>query len=84
MQTTPTPKPTGVMSIMGKEGDTKHYWNVDNSSEVDAAREVFNAHRSRGYAAFRMTPGGEQSGEQLREFDPTAGSILFIPQMQGG
>lgn len=77
---------TGVMSIMGREGDTKHYWNARNQAEVDVAREVFTEHRSRGYLAFAMNRnrGNETQGEQMHEFDPAAGSILFIPQMQGG
>lgn len=74
---------TGVMSIMGKEGDTKYYWNARDADEARIAKEVFDAHHKKGYRAFHMNKKGDQ-GEQMDEFDPSAGSILFIPQMQGG
>lgn len=74
---------TGVMSIMGKEGDTKHYWNVKKWDDVQSAKEVFDLYRKKGYLAFSMNKKGDQ-GEQMVEFDPSAGSILFVPPMQGG
>ena len=84
MQSQPQPSDaTGHMSIMGKEGDTKFYWNSANADQVSAAEEVFNAHKGKGYLAFRMNAKGDQ-GEQLTTFDASAESVLFIPQMQGG
>lgn len=74
---------TGHMSVMGKDGDTKFYWNAKDPEQVAAAKEIFDAHRGKGYCAFHMSSKGDQ-GEQMGEFDPDAGSILFIPQMQGG
>lgn len=74
---------TGTMSIMGKEGDTKYHWSACNPDQVAMARETFDAHRGKGYLAFRMNDKSNQ-GDQMTEFDPAAESILFIPQMQGG
>jgi hypothetical protein len=71
------------MSVMGSDGDTKYYWNAQNPDQVAIAREVFQTHRGRGYLAFSMNAKGDQ-GEQMREFDQSANSILFIPAMQGG
>ncbi len=70
------------MSVMGKEGDTKFTWNPKNAKEVEAAQETWDLYKKRGFAAFRMKLWGK--GEQMREFDPKAGRILFIPPMQGG
>lgn len=68
---------------MGKEGDTKFYWNAGNPDQTQVAKEVFDSHRSKNFLAFKMNAKGDQ-GEQMTEFDPTAESVLFIPQMQGG
>lgn len=75
---------TGEMSVMGREGDTKFYWDVHNWTEVEAAKATFDLYKGKGFAAFHMTPKGKQDGEQMKDFDPAAGRILFIPQMQGG
>lgn len=72
------------MSIMGKEGDTKFYWNSKDPAQIEAAKEVFATHKGKGYMAFHMVAKGDQKGEQMHEFDPEAGSILFVPQMRGG
>ena len=88
MQTQQNPQsgnPTGHMSVMGQEGDTKYHWDAKDPVSVEAAQEVFNAHKAKGFLAFRMNAKGEQVGDgQLAAFDPEAESVLFIPQMQGG
>ena len=74
---------TGEINILSKEGDTKHYWNASDPSEVASVKAVFDAFRSRGYTAARMGRAGT-AGEVITEFDPSAGSILFIPRVAGG
>lgn len=74
---------TGEISALSKEGDTKHHWNKDDPAEVEVAKEVFASYKRQGYAAARMNPGGE-AGEMIREFDPTAESLLMIPPIAGG
>jgi hypothetical protein len=72
------------IAVMGKEGDVKTIWNPQNAAEVDNARATFANMRAKGYAAFRVAANGEQ-GEQITEFDPTAGKmILMVPALQGG
>lgn len=75
---------TGSMAVMGKEGDTKHFWDKKNPADVALARRTFNRFRQMGYAAFRLKDGTENKGEQLDEFDPDAERIIFMPQMKGG
>ncbi len=73
---------TGEMIVMNAEGDTKHYWNIHNWSEVEAAKETFDVYKRKGFTAFSMIRG--KQSKQLQEFDPAAGSILFVPLMAGG
>jgi len=70
------------MSIMNDEGDTKITWDPVNPASVEVASTAFASYRSQGYQAFAMTSG--TTGEQMEGFDPSVGSIVFIPQMQGG
>lgn len=74
---------TGEMSIMGKSGDTKQYWNVKSWDEVEAAKMTFDLYIEKGFKAFSMDSLGEK-GEPITSFDPSAGSIIFIVPMQGG
>lgn len=70
------------MSVMGKEGDTKFTWNPKDETEVEAAKATWDLYKSKGFAAFRMKRSNK--GDQMHDFDPKAGRILFIPPMQGG
>jgi hypothetical protein len=74
---------TGEIAVMGKEGDSKHYWNVKNWDEVRLAKEVFDKYVGAKFKPYNMNSKGDK-GEPMSEFDPSAGSILFIPAMQGG
>lgn len=70
------------MSILSAEGDTKCFWDPSNPESVSAASDTFATYSSRGYRAFAMSSGTE--GEVMSGFDPSVGSILFIPPLQGG
>lgn len=72
----------GEMSVMGKEGDTKFTWNAKDPKEVEAAKATWDLYKGKGFAAFRMKRSSK--GDQMHEFDPKAGRILFVPPMQGG
>jgi hypothetical protein len=70
------------MSIMGKDGDTKCFWDPDDPDSVGVAQASFESYRGQGYRAARFN--GDEQGDIINEFDPTAGRILFIPPLQGG
>jgi hypothetical protein len=74
----------GAMSVMGREGDTKHIWNKNDPVEVEAARKQFDHFRSKKYLAFHVKGKDGDKGEQMTEFDPNAERIIFTPPMQGG
>lgn len=73
-----------MMSIPDETGDTRSVWNPNDVTDVDMARAAFNQAKSKGMTAFNVDPSsGEKSG-QMREFDPTAGKVIFVKQLQGG
>lgn len=71
------------MHIIDETGDTKHMWNPRDMDEVAAARKLFQTFNDKGFKAFRVNARGE-AGERIREFDPSAEKIIFIPQLAGG
>lgn len=74
---------TGEMSVMGREGDTKHYWNAKNWDETRLAKEVYDKYVESKFKPYRMKTNGDP-GEPMDSFDPSTGSILFVPAMAGG
>jgi len=78
-----SPSSTGVLEAMDATGDTKSYWDRNNPAEVAAAQASFDALKKKGYVAYRLSSDGT-TGEQMREFDPTAERVLMRPALQGG
>jgi hypothetical protein len=79
------PEGKHAMAIMGKPGDTKVIWDPDSPDEVNAVRTQFDALvRTKRYKAFRVDGKYGERGEQMDQFDPEAGRIIFVPPMQGG
>lgn len=79
--------PAGMhaMAVMGKEGDTKHIWDKTQPAEVEAARAMWTKLVvDNRYLAFSVKGKDGAKGDQMREFDPNAERIIFVPQMQGG
>lgn len=71
--------------IMGREGDTKAIWDKNNPDEVEAARAQFNMLvKQKKFTAFYVVGKEGDKGEQMREFDPKAERIIFVPAMAGG
>lgn len=74
-----------MISVLTGYGDLKKVWNSANQDEVEDARRSFD-HLVKGkkYLAFRVNEAGENSGTQIREFDPTAGKMILVPPVAGG
>lgn len=72
------------MAVMGETGDSKHIWDKNKPAEVEAARAMFDTLTKKGYRAFHVHGKEGEQGEQMREFDPHAERVIFVPQMQGG
>jgi len=71
------------LRVMDGTGDTKLIWEEDNEVEVDAARELFNKLRGKGYNAYAVKENGKK-GELINKFEPAAEKIILAPPMSGG
>ena len=84
------PEGHGLMSTLDVSGDSRHIWDRGNEAEVAAARALFDAltkpksRGGQGHLAYRAVGKRGDQGEQLREFDPDAERIIFVPQIVGG
>lgn len=73
-----------MISVLSGYGDLKKVWNAANQDEVEDARRSFNhLVKEKKYAAFKVTAAGDK-GEQIREFDPSAGKMILVPPVAGG
>jgi len=70
------------MSVMNEEGDTTISWDPTNPESVEVATSAFETYAGRGYRAYAMQSSTQ--GEIMDGFDPNVGSVLFVPQFQGG
>ncbi len=68
---------------MNRNGDTRHEFKVGDQAEIAKAMEVFNKLIGQGkFASVPAKDGG--SGRLIKEFDPTAETIIFRNQNVGG
>lgn len=72
----------GMICVLDHTGDTRTEWDVNDVASVCEARKVFNEFRERNYIAYKKT--GEGTGEQVRDFDPTAEEIVMSRPLVGG
>jgi hypothetical protein len=70
-----------------ESGHTRHMWDTEDPTEVEAAEQIFNTLTGRGYAAFSVKEGG-RTGEPMRTFNPESGAMVLkmvmVPPMRGG
>ena len=74
---------SGIMRIMGVQGDTKLIWDKNNADEVKAAEKMFDELISKRFTAFSVSEKGDKD-EMIRKFDADAEKIIMVPRMQGG
>jgi hypothetical protein len=68
--------------VMDHTGDTRHYFDADDTEAISRAKERFKALTSLGFTAAVRTAAGEVTVS--RSFDPTAEEMLFFPRLVGG
>lgn len=73
-----------TMNILGGNGDTAVAYDPAVTEEVEETRRRFDELIAEGYTGFTATREGKQTGEQTREFDPTAEQIVMVRPLQGG
>jgi hypothetical protein len=78
------------MLVMDRTGHTTVTWDVDDKVSVADAKDKFDEMVGRGYTAFAIRTieddgiTVEEKGQRITTFDPKAGKIMLIPQLQGG
>lgn len=74
-----------LFEVMDKSGDTKIMWDRNNQDEVKIAKQAFEElTKTKKFVAFYVTDKDGTKGEQMREFDPRAERVIFVPPMAGG
>jgi hypothetical protein len=68
--------------VMDHTGDTRHYFEADDTEALAKAEERFKALTSVGFTAAVRDAGGNVA--VTRSFDPTAEETLFYPRLVGG
>lgn len=68
---------------MNKNGDDRKEFNMEDTTQVDAAMAHFASLVGQGKFAAAYGPGDE-TGRAIKAFDKTATKIIFRPQFVGG
>lgn len=70
------------MHILDQTGHSTTSWDPDVPDEVEGARSMFTTMTGKGYRAFTVSAG--EQGRRMDRFDPSAGEVMFVPQLRGG
>jgi len=74
-----------MISMLTGHGDVRKIWNSANADEVEDAKRTWeHLVKDKKYMAFRVNPDDNTKGEQIREFDPSAGKMILVPPVRGG
>jgi hypothetical protein len=68
--------------VMDQTGDTRHYFNADDTEALSKAEERFELLTAVGFTAAIRDAAGEAT--VTRSFDPRAEETLFFPRLVGG
>jgi hypothetical protein len=71
-----------ALIVMDHTGDSRHHFNPNDGQSLLEAKMRFDELTEGGYTAAKRTGTGRS--EVIRQFDPTAREILFIPRLVGG
>ncbi|MBR1302152.1 hypothetical protein [Bradyrhizobium sp. AUGA SZCCT0042] len=68
--------------VMDHTGDSRYYFDADDTKALSQAEERFHALTSAGFTAAVRDAAGDST--VTRTFDPTAKETLFYPRLIGG
>jgi hypothetical protein len=68
---------------MAREGDVKNMWDPDIEEDVVAAEAQYDDLIEKGYTAYEVGKRGK-AGKVMKKFNPNAGAIIMIPEIEGG
>lgn len=73
-------KDFGCFRILSqKDGDKRVVWCRRKIAEIKAAKQMFLDLLSKGMIPYKVGVDGAASAEEMREFDPTAEEVIFMP-----
>jgi len=73
------PADCGIFRIMTEEGDTRIVWNKFSIAEINDAQKAFQELIAKGMMPYKVGVDGKPSSEEMKEFDPTAEEVVFLP-----
>ena len=71
-----------IQIVMDHTGDSRHYFNLEDTKALSEAEERFKSLIEGGYTAAVRDPSGKAT--VIRSFDPKADETLFFPRLVGG
>jgi len=71
-----------IQIVMDRSGDTRHWFNPDDTEAVSKAEERFKSLTADGYTAAVRDAVGKAT--VTRSFNPMAEETLFFPRLVGG
>ena len=77
----------GCFRILSQEdGDKRIVWRKESLAEINAAKDMFNDLVRQGMVPHRVGSDGRRNNEVMREFDPAAEEVVFLPMsmIRGG
>ena len=70
-----------MFRILSQEkGDERITWDSRSLADIRAAKEMFISFIKKGLKPFKVGLNGKATAEVMREFDPLAEEIIFLPQ----
>lgn len=74
-----------TIKVPNTSGDTQHAFSLDNPQQREAARKMVENHLAAGdnNLAFRFKEGTKE-GEIIKQYDPTADTIILSEPVYGG
>ena len=74
----------GCLSVPNAEGDTRLMWDSRNQDEVEAAENMFDDLKTKGYAIYKAEGKKGHKGEVIKSFDSTAERLIAVKPLVGG
>jgi hypothetical protein len=71
-----------IQIVMDFTGDSRHYFDCNDTDELAKAEQRFNKLTGVGFMAAVRTSTGE--ARKISAFDPSAAETLFLPRLIGG
>ena len=71
-----------IQIVVDRTGDTRHWFNRDDTKALSKAEKRFKSLTTVGYTAAERDAAGKAT--VTRSFDPTAEETLFFPRLVGG